>query len=175
MQRRQFIAGLGGAAAARPLTAWAQKPAMPVIGFLHTGSPEVTPSLVAGFRRGLSETGFVEGRNVTIEYRWGQNDYNRLKELAAELVRQRVDIIATPNTVDAAVAAKAATTSIPIVFNSPGADDPVKLGLIASYSRPGGNLTGVTSLLEDLGSKRLALLHELLPGATRFALLCPRR
>jgi putative ABC transport system substrate-binding protein len=140
-----------------------------VIGFLHTGSPEVTPSLVAGFRQGLNETGFIDGRNVTIEFRWAHNDIDRLPELAADLVRRRVDVIATPNGAIAALAAKAATTAIPIVFNATG--DPVKNGLVASYNRPGGNVTGVTSLLEELAAKRLGLLHELLPGATRFAVL----
>jgi putative ABC transport system substrate-binding protein len=131
----------------------------------------VTPSLVAGFRQGLSETGFVEGRNVTIEFRWAHNDNDRLRELALDLVGRRVDVIATPNGAIPALAAKAVTTTIPIVFNAAGYDDPVKLGLVASYNRPGGNVTGVTSLLFELGGKRLGLLHELLPGATRFALL----
>src|SRR5215471_14875672 len=168
--RRQFITLLGGAAAAGPMAARAQQPAaLPVIGFLHTGSPEVTPSLVAGFRQGLSETGFIDGRNVTIEFRWANNDSSRLPELAADLVRQRVNVIATPNGDQAAFAVKAATTAIPIVFSSTG--DPVKNGLLASYNRPGGNLTGVTSLLQELGAKRLGLLHELLPAATRFAVL----
>jgi putative tryptophan/tyrosine transport system substrate-binding protein len=167
MRRREFVAGLG--AAAWPLVARAQRGAMPVIGFLHTGSPDVTPSLVAGFRQGLKEIGFVDGRNVTIEFRWAYNDKNRLQELAGDLVRRRVDVIAAPNGEPAAVAAKAATAAIPIVFHS--TEDPVKLGLVASYNRPGGNLTGVTSLIQELGSKRLGLLHELLPAATRFALL----
>jgi len=168
MRRREFIAGLGGTAA-WPLMAGAQQAVMPVIGFLHEGSPEVTPSLVAGFRQGLNETGFIDGRNVTIEFRWAHNDIDRLPELVADLVRRRVDVIATPNGNNAAPAAKAATTAIPIVFNV--TTDPVKLGLVASYNRPGGNVTGVTSLLEELGAKRLGLLHELLPKATRFAVL----
>jgi putative ABC transport system substrate-binding protein len=155
--------------AAWPAVARAQQAAVPVIGFLHTGSPEVTPSLVAGFRRGLNESGFIDGRNVMIEFRWAHNDNDRLPELAADLVRRRVDVIATPNGGLPALAAKAATGAIPIVFN--GIADPVKLGLVASYNRPGGNVTGVTSLLEELGAKRLGLLHELLPGATRFAVL----
>ena len=168
MRRRDFITLLGGAAA-WPLAARAQQSTMPVIGFLHTGSPEVTPNLVAGFRQGLSEAGFIDGRNVTIEFRWAHNDSSRLPELAADLVRQRVNVIATPNGDQAAFAVKAATTAIPIVFSSTG--DPVKNGLLASYNRPGGNLTGVTSLLQELGAKRLEFLHELLPGATRFAVL----
>jgi putative ABC transport system substrate-binding protein len=168
LRRREFIAGLGSAAA-WPHVARAQQRAQPVIGFLHSGSPELSPSLVAGFRRGLSETGFVEGRNVTIEFRWAHNDGGRLRELAADLVQRRVDVIATPNGEAAALAAKAATAAIPIVFASTA--DPVKLGLVASYNRPGGNVTGVTSLLRELAGKRLGLLHELLPGATRFAVL----
>jgi putative ABC transport system substrate-binding protein len=168
MRRRTLIAGLGSAVA-WPLLTRAQQPAQPVIGFLHSGSPEVTPSLVAGFRKGLSETGFIDGRNVTVEFRWAHNDNARLRELAADLVQRRVDVIATPNGEGAALAAKAATTGIPIVFNSTA--DPVKLGLVTSYNRPGGNVTGITSLLRELGGKRLGLLHELLPGATRFALL----
>jgi putative ABC transport system substrate-binding protein len=167
MLRREFITGIG-ATAVWPLAARAQQPAMPVIGFLHTGSPEVTPSLVAGFRQGLNETGFIDGRNVTIEFRWANNDYDRLPDLAADLVRRRVDVIPTMGG-EAALAVKAATTAIPIVFYVTG--DPVKLGLVASYNRPGGNVTGVTTLIEELGAKRLGLLHELLPGATRFAVL----
>jgi putative tryptophan/tyrosine transport system substrate-binding protein len=163
MRRREFIAGLGGAAV-WPVTARAQQRAQPVIGFLHSGSAEVTPSLVAGFRQGLSETGFVEGRNLTIEFRWAHNDNDRLRELASGLVDRRVDVIATPNGAGAALAAKAATTTIPIVFGA--GEDPVRLGLVTSLARPGGNITGVTSLLQELGGKRLGLLHELLPGAT---------
>jgi putative tryptophan/tyrosine transport system substrate-binding protein len=168
VRRREFIAGLGSTAA-WPRAAPAQERAQPVIGFLHSGSPELSPSLVAGFRRGLSETGFVEGRNVTIEFRWAHNDNDRLRELASDLVDRRVDVIATPNGAGAALAAKAATTTIPIVFGA--GEDPLRLGLVASYNRPGGNVTGVTSQLQELGGKRLGLLHELLPGATRFALL----
>jgi putative ABC transport system substrate-binding protein len=167
MRRREFIAGLG--AAGVPLVARAQQPKMPVIGFLHTGSPEVTPSLVAGFRLGLNETGFIDGRNVMIEFRWAYNDNARVPELAADLVRRRVDVIATPNGDLPALVAKAATTVIPIVFNGTG--DPVKLGLVASYNRPGGNVTGVISRLQELGAKRFGLLREVLPGATRFAVL----
>jgi putative tryptophan/tyrosine transport system substrate-binding protein len=168
MKRREFIAGIGGTAAL-PLAARAQQPTLPVIGFLHTGSPEVTPTLVAGFRQGLNETGFIDGRNVTIEFRWAYNDNARVPELAADLARRRVDVIATPNGDLPAVVAKAATTVIPIVFNGTG--DPVKSGLVASYNRPGGNVTGVISRLQELGAKRLGLLREVLPGATRFAVL----
>jgi putative tryptophan/tyrosine transport system substrate-binding protein len=167
MRRREFIAGIS--AVALPLAARAQQAALPVIGFLHTGSPEVTPSLVVGFRQGLNETGFIDGRNVTIEFRWAYNDNARVPELAADLVRRRVDVIATPNGDLPALVAKAATTVIPIVFNGTG--DPVKLGLVASYNRPGGNVTGVISRLQELGAKRLGFLHELLPGATHLAVL----
>ena len=170
IKRRQFIAGMGSAAA-WPCVARAQPKAMPVIGFLHGGSPEVTPSLVAGFRKGLNDIGFIDGRNVTIDFRFAYYDNDRLKELAADLVHRQVDVIATPNSVGAALAIKAATTAIPIVFGSPGAEDPVKLGLVASYNRPGGNATGITNLIQELGPKRLGLLHELVPNATRFALL----
>jgi putative tryptophan/tyrosine transport system substrate-binding protein len=150
MRRREFIAGLG--AAAWPLTALAQQRLVPVIGFLHTGSPEVTPSLLAGFRQGLSETGFVEGRNLTIEFRWANNDNDRLRELASDLVGRRVDVTATPNGVRAALAAKAATTTIPIVFHSgAGTDDPVKVGLVASYNRQGATSPGSHLCFRSLG------------------------
>jgi len=169
MRRRDFITLLGGASAAWPVAVRAQQPAMPIVGFLHAGSPEVTPGLVAGFRKGLNETGFVEGNNVSIEFRWANNDERLLPELAADLVRRRVSVIAAPNGQDAALAAKAATSSIPIVFNS--TDDPIKVGLVASYNRPEGNLTGINSMLRELGPKRLGLLHELFPRATRLAVL----
>ena len=168
MKRREFITLLGGAAVC-PLGARAQQPAIPVIGFLHTGTPEITPNLLAGFRNGLAETGYIEGRNVRIEYRWANNNFDRLPELAADLVRQRVSVIAAANSQNAALAAKAATTTIPIVFG--GGADPVQVGLVASFNRPGGNVTGLVGMTGELGAKRLGLLHDLLPGATRIGVL----
>jgi putative tryptophan/tyrosine transport system substrate-binding protein len=168
MRRREFIAGLGGAAA-WPLAGRAQQPAVPMIGYLFAGVPERSAHLVAAFRKGLSEIGFVEGRNVAIEYRFTHNDDARLPELVADLVRRRVEVIATPGATRAALAAKAATTTIPIVFSV--ANDPVQSGLVASLNRPGGNVTGVSSMNTELGAKRLGLLHELMPLAVRFAVL----
>jgi len=159
-----------------PLAARAQQAAkettMPVIGVLHAGSPEANVSVMAAFRRGLAESGFVEGRNVAIELRWAHNDASRLPELAADLVRNRVAVIATPGTVLSALAAKAATTTIPIVFNT--GSDPVEVGLVASLNKPGGNITGVAYMNTELAGKRLGMLHELLPKAGRFAALVER-
>jgi putative tryptophan/tyrosine transport system substrate-binding protein len=167
LRRREFIALLAGAAA-WPDAAYAQQ-ALPVIGFLSAGSPEQTSGLVAAFRNGLGETGLVEGRNVTIDYRWANNEPGRLPELAAALVHRRVSVIATPGNLAAAFAAKAATSTIPIVFSS--STDPVERGLVASLSRPGGNVTGISSMNSELETKRLGLLHELLPEARNFAVL----
>jgi len=147
----------------------AQKPGMPVIGFLHQGSPEAYAKFAAAFRKGLAEAGYVEGRNVVIDYRWAHGESPRLPELAADLVSRRVTVIVTPGSVAAALAAKAATTTIPIVFMA-GAD-PVQTGVVASLNRPGGNITGVGSMNNGLGAKQLGILHELLPGAARFAVL----
>jgi putative ABC transport system substrate-binding protein len=172
LKRREFITLLGGAAA-WPLVARAQQPAMPVIGFLHDGTPETRVHLVAVFRHALSEAGFVDGRNVMIEYRWAEDQFDRLPGLAADLVRRQVAVIVAVGGIPTALAAKAATDAIPIVF-SVGAD-PVKLGLVGAFNQPAGNATGVSYLTHELGPKRLGLMRELMPaGADVLVLVNPK-
>jgi putative ABC transport system substrate-binding protein len=168
MHRREFISLVGGATVVLPLVARAQQPAMQVVGFLNGGIAENYAKFAGQFRRGLNEMGFIEGQNVVVEYRWAEGHYERLPELAAELIRRRVAVIAATST-PAALAAKAATTTIPIVFTTAG--DPVGLGLVTSLARPGGNITGAAQLNMELGPKRLELMHQLLPKATVITLV----
>jgi putative tryptophan/tyrosine transport system substrate-binding protein len=168
MRRREFIGLVGSAAVSAPFVAHAQQAALPIIGILHPGSPETSAEFITGFRTGLSEMGFAEGQNVTLDYRWAYTRFDRLPELAADLINRRVKMLAVSGPL-AAQAAKEKTTTIPIIF-ALGAD-PIELGLVASLNRPGGNVTGITSLNTELVPKRLGLLRELIPTATRFAML----
>jgi putative tryptophan/tyrosine transport system substrate-binding protein len=169
MRRREFITLLGGPVVAWPLAARAQQAGIPVIGFLNPTTPEALAEPMRGLRQGLKDAGFVEGENLTIEYRWADNQAERLQAMAAELVRRRVSLIVATGGGQAPLAAKAATTALPIVFNT--ADDPVSLGLVASLAHPGGNVTGVSILSTELTAKRLELLHALAPNAIRIAVL----
>jgi putative tryptophan/tyrosine transport system substrate-binding protein len=173
MRRREFITLIGGGAAAWPLAAHAQQRAMPVIGFLNGTDPDTFSHWLTGFRDGLQSAGYVEGQNVAVEYRWAENQYDRLPALAADLVKRQVNVIVAGGAPISALTAKAATTTIPIVFGV-GAD-PVAIGLVPSLNRPVGNITGVSFLVNNLGAKRLGLLHELLPGATVIGFLVDPR
>ena len=168
MRRREFIGLVGGVAATWPLAALAQQSALPVVAFVRDGSPEANARYVAAFRKGLNESGYVEGQNVTVEYHWLEGQYDRLPALLADLVHRRVAVIATLGNLTS-VAAKAATSATPIVFGV--GDDPVKLGLVTSLARPGGNATGTNFLVQETVAKRLRLLHELVPKAVRVAVL----
>jgi putative ABC transport system substrate-binding protein len=168
LRRREFIAALGGAAG-WPLAAHAQQPALPVVALMNFGSPEVSADRVAAFRKGLGESGYIEGQNVTVEYHWLDGQFNRVPALLDDLIRRRVAVIATPAATSIAIAAKAKTATMPIVFGV--TEDPVKLGLVASLARPGGNATGINFLNREVDAKRLTLLHDLVPKAVRVAVL----